>query len=430
MASGVIKNFDELATSSLREDALNILEAGYLAISTKKVIEEKVRIEGEHFIVGDTDIRLGDYDRILFVGVGKCAADAAEVFENLLGDYMSDGIVIDVRGTTLKKIKSHIGTHPLPSKNNVVITQSVMELLKRATKRDLIIAVISGGGSALLCLPHDIKCDMVLSVTKELMQKGANIKEINIVRKHFSLIQGGHFARIAYPAKIVSLIFSDVPGDDISVVASGPTVFDVTTKEDAKNILEKYNISVSCHLPLCEILETPKEKKYFDEVENILMLTNENALISMKKKAQSLGYDAIIADRELQGKASLAGKFISSQARRKSCILYGGETTVTIKDVNGKGRGGRNQEFVLGALRYLKEDTVIVAAASDGYDNIDVAGALGDRALLEKAQKGGFDIEEILNLNNSYEFFQKLGGHIKTGKTGSNVSDLYFTLTG
>jgi len=234
MNGHIIKNFDELATTALRRDALEILEAGYGAISTKKVITSKVKVEENMLLVNGNEIDLDNYEKIFFVGIGKCSATAGEVFENLLGDRITDGIVIDVRGIELKRIRSHVGTHPFPSEANVEAAQSVREMLEGATENDLVIAVISGGGSALLCLPHDLKCEVLVNTTKELMKKGANIEELNTVRKHLSLIQGGQFAKIAYPAKIMSLIFSDVPGDDISTIASGPTVIDTTTKEDAK----------------------------------------------------------------------------------------------------------------------------------------------------------------------------------------------------
>ena len=426
MNKHLIKNFDELAVTPLRKDALEILEAGYSAISTKRVITSQVKVEGSTFSVGEKQINLNDYEKVFFVGIGKCAANAGKVFEDLLGDRITDGIVIDVKGVSLKRIQSHIGTHPFPSEENIVAAQSIKRMLEDMTENDLVITFISGGGSSLLCLPHDIKCEMLTSITKTLMEKGASIREINTVRKHLSEIQGGQFAKLAYPATVVSLIFSDVPGNDISVVASGPTVMDTTTKEDAERILAKYAILAICKLPDCEVLETPKEEKYFKKVDNILLLTNEVALSAMKEKAIELGYRALVADSNVEGEARVAGKLIATQAKAGTCMLYGGETTVTVKN---KGKGGRNQEFILGALPYLKEDSVIVAAASDGWDNTDVAGAMGDKDILEKAHKIGILPEKFLEENKSYEFFKKVGGHISTGRTGSNVSDLYFTLT-
>jgi hydroxypyruvate reductase/glycerate 2-kinase len=426
MRSHIIKNFKELAVTPLHKDALKILEVGYEAISTEKVILSKIKVEKGHLLINDKDFNLKSYERVVFVGIGKCAADSAVVFEKLLGEYLSKGIVIDVRGVALKKIISRIGTHPLPSQENIDAAESVKEMLEDMTDKDLVITVISGGGSALLCLPHDIKCEMLTKITKTLMEKGASIDEINTARKHLSEIQGGQFAKIAFPAAVVSFIFSDVPGDDISIIASGPTVLDTTTKKDAQRILNKYKVLEACKLPNCKLLETPKEEKYFKKVDNILLLTNKTALSAMKEKAQILGYRAVIADSKVEGEAYVVGKLIAAQVKSGSCLLYGGETTVTLK--NG-GKGGRNQELVLGALPYVKENSVVVAAASDGWDNTDVAGAIGNIALLYKARELGLSREMFLETNESYEFFKKVGGHINTGRKGSNVSDLYFTLS-
>lgn len=426
MSESVIKNTKELATTPFRKDALDILEEGYRAINTEKVITSQIKVKDGHLVVKGRDIDLNSYERVFFIGIGKCAASAAVVFENILGKNLSDGITIDVRGVKLQKIKSKIGTHPFPSKENIIATQSIKKMIEGATENDLIISVISGGGSALLCLPHEIQCNILIDITKALMKKGADIEELNTVRKHLSLIQGGQFAQLAYPAEVVSFIFSDVPGNNIGNIASGPTVLDITTKKDAEKILVKYNILTTCSLPNCEVVETPKEEKYFEKVDNILLLTNNNALFAMKEKAEILGYRAIIVDDKIEGEASTIGKFIAVQAKEKTCLLYGGETTVVVKN---RGKGGRNQELVLGALPEIKEDSIIVAAASDGWDNSDVAGAIGDKALLESAEKAGLSTVDFLEKNNSYKFFETIGGHIKTGRLGSNVSDLYFTLS-
>lgn len=426
MEQRVVKNIEELATTPLRADAIKILESGYGAIETGKVVRENVAREGGRLSYAGKQLDLRDFDRVYFVGIGKCAADAAVVFEEMLGEYISSGIIVDVRGATLKKITSRVGTHPLPSKENIAAAQSIKELLEQATERDLVIAVISGGGSALLCLPHDLQCEMLIRITETLMKKGASIAELNTVRKHLSLIQGGGFAKLAYPARVISFIFSDVPGDDISVVASGPTVMDTTTKEDAERILAKYDVLAVCELPNCEVLETTKEEKYFQNVENVLVLTNKTALEAMVDTARILGYGARIVTAELQGEARAEGERIARGVEVGMCLLYGGETTVTVR---GEGVGGRNQELVLGALPYIGEESIVVAAASDGWDNSDVAGALGDRALLEEAKRRELDPQKFLDMNDSYAFFAAAGGHIKTGRRGSNVSDLYFTLT-
>ncbi|OIO33159.1 MAG: hypothetical protein COZ49_00875 [Candidatus Yonathbacteria bacterium CG_4_10_14_3_um_filter_47_65] len=461
----IIKNIDELVLTDLRRDALTILEAGYQAIVTERVINEHVSIDGNIMRVKNkaADINLSDYKRVFFIGIGKCAFDAGAVFEKMLGDKITDGIIIDVKGGVLKKLRSHVGTHPLPSEENVAVTRSIVDLLKGTTEEDLIMVVISGGGSSLLCLPHELNCETLSRFTEELMRRGATIAELNTVRKHLSEIQGGQFAKLVYPSPMIAFIFSDVPGNDIGMIASGPTVMDETTKEDAENILAKYDVLKACAAPDCEILETPKERKYFENVENMLILTNLNALVAMQAKARELGYMATIASDSLEGEAREIGvKLVAKmKGKRKTCMLYGGETIVTFEkkikeksnekpdekdedsiggnvgekieekseEKNKNAQGGRNQEASLGVLATIPPDLVFVAAASDGWDNTDVAGAICDSVLFEEAKRLSVDVNEYLDAHNSYDFFKKVGGHIKTGRMGSNVSDLYFVLS-
>jgi len=188
---------------------------------------------------------------------------------------------------------------------------------------------------------------------------------------------------------------------------------------------EKYDVLIDCELLDCEVLETPKEVKYFENVDNILLLTNKTALFAMENKADELGYSATIIDSKIQGEARDIGKRLASEGRTGACLLYGGETTVT---VSGDGVGGRNQELVLGSLPYIKEGEIVVAAASDGWDNSPSAGAIGDVKLFEKSREMGLSVDRFLKSNNSYEFFRKIHGNLDVGRTGSNVSDLYFVL--
>jgi len=428
MGEHQIKNFDELATTVARRNALEVLEAGFVAVQTKNIISSKVLRRYSTLLIQGKKINLDAYERVFLIGIGKCAADAALALEDIIGDEITGGIVVDVRGAPLKHSLSRVGSHPLPSEENVEITRSIESLIKNATEEDLILVVVSGGGSALLCLPHDVKCEKISEISKELMDQGASIRELNTVRKHMSDIAGGQFARSAFPARVVSLIFSDVPGDDLSVVASGPTVLDKTTVEDAERILQKYDIKSLCNLPYCELVETPKEEKYFEHVTNILLATNETALFAMKQKAGELGYATDIVDTKLEGEARDVGARLIREAREeKECLLYGGETTVTVK---GNGKGGRNQEVALGGLLHMRDGVILIAAASDGWDNSNVAGALVDIETKQKAEKLSVSAEQFLSDNNAYEFFKRTGAHINTGRTGINVADFYVTLTG
>lgn len=422
MSFSIIKNADELATTALRRDALEILEAGYQAILTKEVVRAQVEVDGKFLKIGEQFFALNAYERIFFIGIGKCAFDAGEVFEEVLHGWLTDGIILDVRGAPLQKLRSHIGTHPLPSEANVEVTKSIAKLLEGLTERDLLITVISGGASSLLCLPYDISCDSLATVTKTLMDKGATIAELNTVRKHTSQIQGGQFAKLAYPATVAALIFSDVPGNDMGTVASGPTVLDGTTVLDARAVLEKYGIT---NIP--NLLETPKEERYFERVRNILFVTNMKALEAMKSTAEKLGYGAKIENAEIQGEAREVGETLARDANApKTCRLFGGETTVTVKK---EGKGGRCLEVALGALGAMRDGLVVVAATSDGWDNTPFAGALGDSEVLRHAREMSMDPEAAIAENQSYAFFEKVGAHIDTGRTGANVSDWYFTLT-
>lgn len=424
----IIKNFNVLATTPLRRDALAIIEAGYEAVLTERVIANEVELRGEDICIKDKSICLSDYDRVFFVAIGKCAVDASTEFERILGDRITDGIVIDVKSGVFKRLRSFVGTHPFPSEENVVATKEIVNMLRDVTPRDLVLTVISGGGSSLMSLPHKMTCEKVREITEALWKRGANITEVNTVRKHISDILGGQLAKLAYPASVVSFIFSDVPGNDVGVVASGPTVRDETTIEDAERILAKHDVLTECAMPDCQLIETPKEEKYFSRVMNVLLVTNASALAAMKNKAEELGYQADIRDMKLEGIASELGRLLVNDViPNKSCILYGGETTVNI---SGGGEGGRNQEFVLGAVETIPPDTVIVAVASDGWDNTDTAGAIGDAGDRERARAKGISAEQFLYANDSYRFWKIVGGAIMTGRTGINVADFYMVLKG
>ena len=423
----VIKNIDALGLTPLRRDALAILEAGYEAVLTERVIREKVTMMGDDICIGDRNICLSDYERVFFVGIGKCAVDASLVFEDLLGGRITDGIVLDVRSGVFQKLRSFVGTHPFPSETNMAATKKIVEMLKGITARDLVIAVISGGGSALLCLPHNVKCGMLRKMVEALWSRGATISEVNTVRKHLSDIQGGQLAKLVYPATMAAFLFSDVPGDDIGMIASGPTVRDATTAKDAEHILEKYDILSQCRVEDCELVETPKEEKYFDRVLNVLLVTNEKALGAMQRKAESLGYHAEVADTGVEGLAAVLGHRLAEEALpSRSCRLYGGETTVLVK---GNGEGGRNQECALAAVPVISDHRVLVAASSDGWDNTDVAGALCDAGDRKRGEALGLSPEKYLEENDSYHYWKAAGGAIVTGRTGINVADFYFVIS-
>ena len=237
-----IKNFSEVGITTLRRNSLEIIAAGLNAIDTEFAIKNNVQLQGEILAIKEETIALDGINNIFVVGIGKCALSAARALEEILGERLTGGIAIDVRDGELKKIKTFKGDHPYPSLKNVEVTNAIMTLISKLKINDLVIFVISGGGSTLLCQPTNFKYEAEIKLMGYLFKKGADIFEINTIRKHISLARGGQLAKYAYPANIVSLIFSDVPGDNLEFIASGPTVRDTTTIEDAKKILQKYNL--------------------------------------------------------------------------------------------------------------------------------------------------------------------------------------------
>ncbi|MBI5530945.1 MAG: DUF4147 domain-containing protein [Candidatus Doudnabacteria bacterium] len=424
----IIKNFNSLATSVLRKQALTIAESGFSAINTEKAVEQNFLYDSkkQQLKIFQQQFNLAEYKRIVLVGFGKAALEAVTTIQKILKDKISCGYVLDLIEGSLGNIVCRVGTHPLPTKVNIEATKELVAMLETCEKEDLVICVVSGGGSALLCQPHDMSCETEVSVISGLTVKGATITELNTVRKHISSVKGGHLAQIIYPATCISLIFSDVPGDDISMVASGPTVKDSSFNRDAAAVLAKYNILEMCQLPSCQLLETPKEDKYFERVHNILFVSAKQALKAMKEKAEDLGFKVNIFSENFQGEARKLAPEIISGLKAGQCLLGAGESTVKII---GKGEGGRNQEMALAALANIKPDQVFLALASDGKDNSEAAGAIVDASVIKRAQGLGLDAEEYLNNNNSYAFFEKTGDLVLTGKTNSNISDFFIGLS-
>lgn len=424
-----IQNFEMLATNDLRRDALAIAEAGYAAVDVGAALAHTLRIEGKTLCLGDTTYPLAGR-RVYFVGVGKCANTAAQAVEQILGDQLTGGIALDVSTIeegTLTKIEALIGTHPLPSEVNVQATKRIMEFLSDLHENDLVIMLISGGGSTLLCLHGSSMTCLDESVLfADLTGKGASIQEINIVRKHISRARGGALAAAAYPAEVVSLIVSDVPGNNIEFISSGPTVLDSSTVDDARAVINKYGIVASENI---EFIETPKEEKYFKRINNVLLLSNKNALSAMKDEAVCLGYSVTVEYDDFAGEASEIGRKIVEKlhtSAAKSALVYAGESTVAFG--KNSGIGGRNQEMALSVLEYLNEGELILPFASDGRDNTDHAGAIADAVTLEHTREKNLSVEEHLSAHSSYDFFKFSGDALITGYTGSNVSDLIIAL--
>ncbi|MEK7634459.1 MAG: DUF4147 domain-containing protein [Patescibacteria group bacterium] len=441
----IITNFQNLAKNNLRKKALEIAEAGYEAIEIKKVVLNKIKIENNILkiikiptiprdsIYSEIEFDLNNFKRIFIVGIGKGSALASATLAEILGNKLSGGIALDIKNPDEFKIKNLkleilIGIHPLPSQQNIEATKKIIELADGLDENDLLINFICGGGSALACASEKEMEDSI-KATKLLTKSGATIDELNIVRKHLSEFKGGGFAKIACPATILSLIISDVCGNDLSTVASGPTVFDKTTVSDAENVLKKYGLNLKDF----NLYETPKDKKCFEKVSNILFACNQDAIMGMLKKSEELGLKSEIHSLALQGEAREVLFQMMSKINNKNLLIAAGETTVAFKKFPA-GKGGRNQEAVLGALANRQifdieyQDAVFLSFASDGHDNTEAAGAIGDGLTVERAKELNLNIEEFLENHNSFEFFEKTGDLIFAENKCFNVADLMLVL--
>ncbi|NNM83731.1 DUF4147 domain-containing protein [Candidatus Parcubacteria bacterium] len=424
-----IKNLQALSTNSVRADALAIAEVGFAAAAVDDAVKKKIRVENGQLHINDATYRLAGR-QVFFVGVGKCALRGARAIGALLGEALSGGIVLDVSvpdGAYIPKMEIYVGTHPLPTEVNERASKRILEFLSGHHEDDLVIMLISGGGSSLLCL-HDthMTCADETTLFETLTAHGAPIQDINIVRKHISRARGGALAAAAYPAEIVSLIVSDVPGDDLATIASGPTILDSSTIADAQAVLERYGISPSGRVTF---RETPKEKKYFIRVTNTLFLSNRDALTSMQEEAVRRGYTTHVVEAPFAGEARKLGRAIVEKlhdSATKTALLYAGESTVTLEARAGK--GGRNQEMALAALMDIHDDELILPFASDGHDNTEHAGAIADKVTKAHATEKNLSMEEYLNAHRSYDFFTAADDALTTGYTGSNVSDLIIAL--
>ena len=437
--------------SQIRKDAEEIFYSGLRAVDPGTAVKRYCRIEGNHLFIGDKPYDLSRIKNIFVVGAGKATAPMAAEIENLLGDRIAKGIINVKYGHTNKlgRIKLIEAGHPVPDKNGQQGAGAIVDLVNNAGKDDLVICLISGGGSALLPLPFPgLTLKDKQDTIKILLSYGATIHEINAIRKHISMIKGGRLAQAAHPASLVSLILSDVVGDNLDVIASGPTVPDSSSFDDCMKIIAKYNIQKKLPKPVVKhikdgisgrVPETPKTgDPAFNKTHNLIIGSNIEAILAAKKKSETLGYKTIVLSSMIEGDTTQVAHVHSAIAKEiiqtgnpipsPACILSGGETTVTIK---GKGLGGRNQEFALAAAMDIAgaENIVILSGGTDGTDGpTDAAGAIADTNTLSRAMSIGLDPDHFLANNDSYHFFQKLDDLLITGPTNTNVMDLRILL--
>ncbi len=418
---GFVKNYQQLATDENRKVVLELVEAAIASIQPDEIFRQNFSIQNGILKIQSKSYNLSDFDHVYLLGYGKGAAGNCKLIEPVIGEKLTGGYVIDVTDEKFSKIEFTLGTHPLPSPQNLEFTKKIIDKLSHLSQRDLVIMVTCGGGSVMLESPHNLTLDQMIQVNSALLHCGADIREMNAVRKHLDVVKGGGLSQIFYPAKIVNLIFSDVPGNNLSVIASGPTVKDESTLVDAETVIKKYNLNEKLGTIETNFIESPKEEKYFENVDNILFLSNDTALLAMQKRAEELGQKAIVSTNSFQDDANVAGRSLIEATQAGTILLVGGETSVK---VSGKGKGGRNQQLVLSALSSITQGVVICSFDSDGWDNSEAAGAIGDLETARKAKEAGLDIQKFLEDNNSFAFFESVGDAILTGRLPSNVSDL------
>ena len=421
-------------TPDLLAVATELERAALAAVEPAAAVRAHVRREGDALVVAG----------------GKAAVPMTSAIVDVLGDCLNAAIVVTKRGSRLN-LRSNASVaqiadfqileagHPVPDEDSVRGAQAIADLAHQATERDLVICLISGGCSALLTLPvPGLTLADLQAITGALLGSGATINEMNTVRKHCSQIKGGNLARLAAPATMVTLILSDVVGDPLDVIGSGPTVPDPTTVADARAVLGRYGIGDGDR---DRIEETPKPgDPVFERVQHVVVGSNRLAATAAVEQARRLGFNALLLSTYVEGEAREAARVAAALAKAvrahgdpvppPACLVWGGETTVTIR---GEGKGGRNQELALAAALALDgwPGVLVMALATDGSDGpTDAAGAVVTGETVSLARARGFDPLAALAANDSYPLFDALGGLIHTGPTGTNVNDLLFVLVG
>jgi len=434
---------------NLRRHAVEIFRAGLKAADPVEAVLRHVRFEGDVLAAGKRRFDLSRFRRIFVIGAGKASASMALALEKLLGSRIAGGTINVKYGHTakLRRVSLNECGHPVPDLAGICGAERIAEIAREATAGDLLLCVISGGASALLPAPAPpVTLADKQEITRLLLSVSATIHEINTVRKHISSLKGGQLARLAAPATVVSLILSDVIGDDLEVIGSGPTAPDPSTFADALAILDRYGILTRAPGPVRarleagargEIEETPKS---VPNAYNLVIGSNRLAMEAAVQKAKDLGYRTMVLSTMIEGEArevahvhAAIAKEIAASDRpvgAPACVLSGGETTVTVR---GNGLGGRNQEFVLAAAFDIAgmTDVAILSAGTDGTDGpTDAAGAIADGRTIARAKKAGLDARRFLENNDSYRFFAALRGLIHTGPTNTNVMDIRVVLVG
>jgi len=448
----LIANGETELDRKARELALSSLETALNRVDPKQIVKSKLQLQNSTLTVDGRSFDLRKFKSVYIVGGGKASGSMAEAVEQVLGKHITRGIVNVSHGADRKTavIELHLANHPVPDDAGVEGTRKMLEIAEQAANENaLLICLISGGGSSLMPLPRgNISIVDKRQITDALLKSGATINETNTVRKHISDFKGGWLAKKAYPATVLNLILSDVVGDPLDFIASGPTVPDSTTFADAVRVLKKHQLWDKAPASIRKVLsdgekgtipETPKTgDPAFKNVFNVVVGNNRSASLAACEHLKTAGLKTVLLTAVMEGEARQVGTFLASVAREASAsgnpisrpagIVAGGETTVV---VTGKGLGGRNQEIPLAAAMKLRslEGLVVASASTDGIDGpTDAAGAIVDGKTVGKALAAGLTPEDFLTNNDSYHFFSKLGDLIFTGPTGTNVNDVTVTI--
>ena len=436
-----------------REDGLAIFRAAVAAVDPFALVQANLRLEDDTLVVGPHTFHLTSVARIVVVGAGKATPAMARACEGILGDRIHAGSINTKHdhAVPLERISTIECAHPIPDESGVAGAREILHLLSGLTEHDVVLCLLSGGGSALMPVPAPgITLQDKGLTTGALLACGATIHEINTIRKHLSAIKGGWLAMRAMPARVVSMMVSDVIDDPIDIIASGPTAPDPTTFADGLDILDLYGITqaipttVLLHLEAGaagQVPETPKSgDAAFDRTRNLVVGNNCLALAAARSEAERRGYQPLVLSSRIAGETRHVAAMHVAIAREvattsqpisaPACLISGGETTVTLR---GDGKGGRNQEFALAAALDLDgcEGITVLSCGTDGTDGpTDAAGAIADGSSVSRAAAVGLGASQYLARNNSYRFFQALDDLVITGPTGTNVMDLRLLLVG
>ena len=416
-------------TQILRDHALEIFQAGLDAADPEQAVLNVLHLQQNGTLsVGDLSINLNDYRHVFVIGAGKAACPMARALEKIL-PHITEGRITTKYGhvMTMETVRVKEAAHPVPDENGMIGTREILNILEECTEQDLVFCVISGGGSALMPLPaKGLTLALKKEATSALLACGAPIQEVNAIRKHLSAIKGGQLARAVFPATLITLVLSDVIGDDLDSIASGPTVPDPITFDQCLRIINRHEMclqfpaEIMGHLErgaVGEIPETPKPKdRIFMNAHTVIVGSSRQSLARAREKAQSLGYNTMILSSMVDGEARDVAKVHAAIAKeiaatgnplpRPACVLSGGETTVTLR---GQGKGGRNMEFSLAAAIAIDgmENTLLFSAGTDGTDGpTDAAGAFCDGQTCFKAHAMGLDPCAYLMNNDSYNFLK------------------------